>query len=99
MKRVGHKEDISDYICRKTNIMKSSPDHTRNCIVPLANKHDVEVVETSVEIGKADPVVVNEHGLQEYVKINHHYFHPKKHIPLRMSSDDCNMSPVEGNTF
>jgi hypothetical protein len=65
----------------------------------LANKHDIEVVETLVEIGMADPIVVNEHGHQEDVKIHHHYFHPKKHIPKTMSSDDCNMSPVEGKTF
>ena len=65
----------------------------------MEHKHDVDVVETLVEIGMTDPVVVKKHGHQEYVKIHHHYFHPKTHIPLTTSSDDCNMSPVEGKTF
>ena len=62
IKRLGYKGRISDYQCRKTNNLKSSPDNTRHCTFPLANKHDIEVIETLLEIGKADPVVVNGHG-------------------------------------
>ena len=62
MKRVGNKGCVSNFQCRKTSNLKCSPDHTRHCTVPLANKHDVEVVETLVEIGVTDPVFVNKHG-------------------------------------
>ena len=97
--RVDHKNGKFDYRCRKTNNFRISPDNTRHCNVPLPVERSQEALDILIEIGLAEPRIINKCGHEEIVKCKHHYFHPVKHIPPTLSTFDPNMSPVEGKTF
>ena len=99
LKRIGSSGTDSDFVCRKLNYFKASPDNTRPCVVPLGNKRSPHVVEILEKIGLFEPIQVNEYGHVAPFKSKHPYFHPCRHIPPTTGFDDINMSPVETKLF
>ena len=99
MKLVGYSGKGTDFACRKTNNLKASLDNTRSCNVPLGNTHLPEVIEILRDIDLCEPERKNEHGFVYLFKSSHPFFHPTKHIPPILTTDDYNISPAEGKTF
>ena len=99
MRRVGTTGTDADFVCRKLNNFKISPDNTRPNVIPLGNKRSPHVVEILEKIGLFEPIRVNEFGYVSPFKSSHPYFHPKRHIPPTVGFNDINMSPVETKLF
>ena len=98
-KRVSYTGTDDDFICRKLNNCAVSPDNTRHSSIPLGNKRSPLVVEILEKIKLFDPIEINEFGFVFPFKSQMSYFHPKRHIPPTVPTDDINMSPVETKLF
>ena len=97
--RVGYSGTDDDFMCRKLNNLKLSPDNSRSCTIPLKNKRNPYVIEILQKIGLFHPVEINNHGHISPFRSKHPFFHPRRHIPATVSSFDINMSPVETKLF
>ena len=97
--RVDHTGTEKDFVCRKTNNLLISPDNTRHSYVPIGNKHSPAAIEILRNIDIVQPLQISEHGYIYPFKANHPYLHPQRHVPSTLTTNDCNMSPVETKLF
>ena len=88
MKRVGSTGANEDFVCRKINNFKVSPDNTRYCIIPLGNKRSPIVVDILQEIGLFEAIQINDYGHASQYKSHHPFFHPCRHIPCTHGFDN-----------
>ena len=100
LRRISDSDGPEAFVCRKPNNLKLSPDNTQHSYIPLPVKFDEECVKRFEDIGIVEPSTINEHGwCSNWLKSDHPYFNPVRHIPPTNPSHDPNMSPVNGLTF
>ena len=99
LRRIGDGEGPENFVCRKPNNLKISPDNTKHCHIPISGLYSPDLIKKLIEIGMAEPIVFNERGEPSEFKSYHLFFHPTRHIPPTNPHNDMNISPVEGKTF
>ena len=99
VKRDGFTGTNKDFVCRKLNNFKVSPDNTGHCIIPLRNKRSPIVVKILQETGLFEAIQINDYGHVSQYKSNHPFFYRCRYIPRTHGFDDINMSSVEKKLF
>lgn len=83
--------------CKKWNNNKISPNPARDYYYPLPNELSRECNERLIKCGMAHRQSIG----NGRTKIVYHdkFYYPTRHVPKTNTSDDMNISPVEGQTF
>ena len=87
------------YCCRKPNYRFLTIDNTKHVFKKLPNYYLLECVKRLIKIVFALLICIHGNGYQEHIQYEPPLFNPKRHIPLNNTTDDINMSPIEGRNF
>lgn len=85
--------------CRKLNNAKISPDNTKHTFMKLPNNYSVTCLRILEEIGLTDELEIDKDGNVLKFKGSIPFFHPQRHVPPTNTTNDKNISPVEGYLF
>jgi len=78
--------------CRKMNNLHISKDNTRDTFIELPNKYTDACIDRLVKCGLATRTF---NGF----KSDFSFFHPTRHVPATVATDDHNISPVDSRCF
>ena len=75
LRRIGDGDGPDNFKCRKPNNLRISPDNTKHCYIPIGCHYSPDLIKKLIEIGMADPMVLNERGVPSPFKCNHPFIH------------------------